>query len=170
MTAGDHEKLFARKPAHDGARRRAHRWRSCTRCAATFTADDHWRAIAEMAFSALAAPLADRPSTLTDALLALDDCTDAVHEIAIIWPRMSDRTSAAPLFSVLRQTFLPNKALAGSAEGDDLASLARLAPFVDGKSALHGRATAYVCQRGHCQLPTNNAEILARQLAQSSPY
>jgi uncharacterized protein YyaL (SSP411 family) len=172
MTAGDGEKLLAReRPTSDGA------LPSGTSVAlmnvlraATFSDDDHWRVIAEMAFSALAGPLADRPSTLTEALLALDDRTDAVHEIAIVWPRTSDRASAAPLFSVLRRTFLPNKALAGSAEGDDLTSLARLASFVEGKPALHGRATAYVCQRGRCQLPTNSAEILARQLAQISPY
>ena len=55
--------------------------------------------------------------------------------------------------------------LAGSAEGDDLAALAGLAPFVAAKRALGGRSTAFVCERGRCELPTSDPNVLARQLA-----
>jgi uncharacterized protein YyaL (SSP411 family) len=48
---------------------------------------------------------------------------------------------------------------------DEVAALAKLAPFVDGKGALDGKATAYVCERGACQLPTHDPAALLAQLA-----
>ena len=169
-TAADHERLMAReRPRADGptpsgtsvALMNALR-------AATFTGDDHWRAIADRALFALHDALSERPTSLSDALLALDFRTDAAREVVIVWPNEAGPTSAAPLLSVLRRTFLPNRALAGSAEGDALAALATLAPIVEGKRALRGRSTAYVCERGHCQLPTSDPAVLRRQLARLS--
>ena len=133
--------------------------------AATFTGDDHWRAIADRAFGALGPTLARRPLALTEALLALDYRTDVAREIAVIWPKQAGPAAAAPLLAVARRTFLPNKVLAGSADGEDLAALAELAPFVAEKRALGGRSTAFVCERGRCELPTSDPNVLARQLA-----
>ena len=90
------------------------------------------------ALSALSVPLSERPTTLTEALLALDYRTDAVREIAVVWPAEAGPAAAAPLLSVLRRTFLPNKVLAGGPEGDGLSALAAVAPFVEGKRALAG--------------------------------
>jgi uncharacterized protein YyaL (SSP411 family) len=70
----------------------------------------------------------------------------------------------------VRRTFLPNKVLAGSAEGEDLGALAGLAPFVAEKRALGGRSTAYVCERGRCELPTADPSVLARQLGSVRGY
>ena len=169
-TAADHEKLMAReRPRADGptpsgtsvALMNALR-------AAAFTGDDHWRAIADRALFTLRDALTERPTSLSDALLALDFRTDAVREVVVVWPKEAGSASAASLLSVLRRTFLPNRALAGSAEGDALAALATLAPIVEGKRALRGRSTAYVCERGHCQLPTSDPTVLRRQLGRSS--
>jgi uncharacterized protein YyaL (SSP411 family) len=171
-TAADHEKLMAReRPRADGptpsgtsvALMNALR-------AATFTGDDHWRAIADRALSTLHDALSERPTSLTDALLGLDFRTDAAREVVVVWPEQSGQASAAPLLSVLTRTFLPNRALAGVAEGDALVALATLAPIVEGKRALRGRSTAYVCERGHCQLPTSDPAVLRRQLGRSTPY
>ena len=169
-TAADHEKLMAReRPRADGptpsgtsaALMNALR-------AAAFTGDDHWRAIADRAFFTLHDALSERPTSLTDTLLALDFRTDAAREVVVVWPREAGAGSAAPLLSVLRRTFLPNRVLAGSAEGDALAALATLAPIVEGKRMLRGRSTAYVCERGHCQLPTSDPIVLQRQLNRGS--
>jgi uncharacterized protein YyaL (SSP411 family) len=46
----------------------------------------------------------------------------------------------------------------------DFAALARAAPFVEGKVARDGAPTAYVCERGACQLPTHDPAVLASQL------
>jgi uncharacterized protein YyaL (SSP411 family) len=171
-TAADHEQLMAReRPRADGptpsgtsvALMNALR-------AATFTGDDHWRAIADRALSTLRDALSERPTSLADTLLALDFRTDAAREVVVVWPEESGQSAAAPLLSVVRKTFLPNRVLAGSAGGNALAALATLAPIVEGKRALRGRSTAYVCQRGHCQLPTSDPVVLRRQLARLSPY
>ena len=168
-TAADQEQLMAReRPRADGptpsgasvALMNALR-------AAAFTGDDHWRALADRAFSALGGALSERPTSLSDTLLALDFRTDAVREVVVVWPKGVE--AAAPLLTVLRRTFLPNRALAGSAEGGGLAALATLAPIVDGKRALRGRSTAYVCERGHCQLPTSDPAVLRRQLGRGGP-
>ena len=51
--------------------------------------------------------------------------------------------------------------MAGAAEGAPGA--ARL-PLLEGKSAVGGRAAAYVCRRYVCQAPTTDAQALERQL------
>ncbi len=169
-TAADHEQLMAReRPRADGptpsgtsvALMNALR-------AATFTGDDHWRAIADRALSTLRDALSERPTSLTDTLLALDFRTDAAPEVVIVWPGETGASAAGPLLSVVRKTFLPNRALVGSAGGEALAALATLTPLVEGKRPLGGRSTAYVCQRGHCQLPTSDPIALRRQLARIS--
>ena len=70
----------------------------------------------------------------------------------MVWPRGARPDAAAPLLAVVRRTFLPNRALAGAAEAD-VAALGALVPFIADKRALDGRATAYVCVRGRCELP-----------------
>jgi uncharacterized protein YyaL (SSP411 family) len=170
MSAADSERLIAReKPAYDGAEP------SGTSVAilnavrlATFTADDRWRAIAERAFASLAGPLGSNPLALTEALVALDFAADEPREIAIVTPAGAQPGAAEPLLAVLRRTFLPSRAIAAAAE-PDLPALARLAPFVGDKVAQNGRATAYVCVRGRCELPVTDPEALAAQLAAARP-
>jgi uncharacterized protein YyaL (SSP411 family) len=166
MTAGDHEALLAReKPAYDGAEP------SGTSVAlsnalrlAAFTTDDRWRQIADRAFAVIGPVLESRPMAMTEALLALDWATDRAREIAIVLPRGARADEAAPLLAVLRARFLPNVVRAVVAE-DDVAALARTAAFVEGKVAQAGRPTAYVCERGSCQLPTHDPTAFAEQLA-----
>jgi uncharacterized protein YyaL (SSP411 family) len=168
----NHETLLAReKPSYDGAIPSGTSVAILNALrAATFSTDDHWRAIADRAFAALREALARRPSGLTEALIALDFRTDLPREVAFVWPKPAGAAAAAPLLAVIGRTFLPNKVLAGSAEGEELGALARLAPFVAEKRALGGRSTAYVCERGRCQLPTADPGVLARQLSGVSSY
>jgi uncharacterized protein YyaL (SSP411 family) len=175
MTSADHEKLLAReRPTVDGATPSGASVALMNALrAASFTGDDHWRAVADRALSALGASLSERPTSLTETLLALDFRTDAVREVVLVWPSQAgdgSAASAAPLLSALRRAFLPNRVLAGAAEGDGIVALAALAPIVEEKRALKGRATAYVCERGRCQLPTGDPGLLSRQLARSQPY
>ena len=170
MTAADHEKLIAReKPAYDGAEP------SGTSVAllnalrlATFTSDDRWRAIADRAFAAIAPTLSENPLALTEALLALDYASDEAKEIAIVWPRDAAPTPRAPLLDVVRRTFVPNHALAAASEADAPA-LGTLIPFIADKTAAGGRATAYVCVRGRCELPVHEPDALAALLRGGGP-
>jgi uncharacterized protein YyaL (SSP411 family) len=171
MTAADQEKLIAReKPTYDGAEP------SGTSVAmlnalrlATFTSDDRWRAIADKAFAAVAPTLTENPLALTEALLALDYTSDEPKEIAIVWPRDAGPEAARPLLEVARRTFVPNRALAAASEAD-VAALGALIPFIADKTAVGGRATAYVCVRGRCELPVQEPEALAALLTRRLPY
>jgi uncharacterized protein len=168
-TAGDHERLIAReKPNQDGAEPagasvallnalRLH----------TITGDDRWRRIAEKALRAYAPTLGEQPAALHEMLLALDYFTDAPPEVVLIWPTGQDAPAA--FVDPLRQTFMPNRALLGAAEGTELDALAQLAPIASGKIALSGRATAYVCQRGACRLPATEPAAMEAQLAEVKP-
>ena len=42
-------------------------------------------------------------------------------------------------------------------------------PLLEGKVAQGGRPTAYVCERGVCDLPTRDPDVFARQLARVRP-
>jgi uncharacterized protein len=165
-TAVDHEKLIAReKPSQDGAEPagasvallnvlRLH----------TITGDDRWRRIAERALRAYAPTLAEQPAALHEMLIALDYFTDAPPEVVLIWP--SGQHAPAAFVDPLRLTFMPNRALLGAAEGAQLDALARLAPIAEGKTALSGRATAYVCEGGTCRLPATEPAAMEAQLAE----
>jgi uncharacterized protein YyaL (SSP411 family) len=171
MTAADHERLIAReKPTYDGAEP------SGTSVAllnalrlAAFTSDDRWRAIADQAFAAIAPTLAENPLALTEALLAVDWASDEPKEIAIVWPRDAGADAARPLLDVVRRAFVPNRALAAAAD-TDAPALAALAPFIADKTAAGGRATAYVCVRGRCELPVHEPDALAALLSRRLPY
>jgi hypothetical protein len=168
MTSDEHERLIAReKPAYDGAEPSGTSvaLRNALRAYA-FTGDERWRGVAEKAFGSLHAVLESKPVVITEALLALDAFTDVSREVALVWPA-GEAAAVEPLQAVLRRTFLPNAVLAGAAEGDDLAALAKLAPFAADKIAQSRHATAYVCERGHCELPTTDPEAFARQLAKA---
>jgi uncharacterized protein YyaL (SSP411 family) len=67
--------------------------------------------------------------------------------------------------NVLRSQYLPNRMVAVTTEGPALASLAKTIPYVDKKTAIGGRTTAYVCERGICQKPTSDPKEFAKQLA-----
>jgi uncharacterized protein YyaL (SSP411 family) len=166
MTGDDHEKLIAReKPSYDGAEPSGSSvaLRNALRAYA-FTGDDRWRAVAERGFASLRNGLANQPVAVTEALLALDQYTDLAREVAVIWPPGAAPSAAEPLLAVLRRTFLPNAALAGAADGEGVAELAKLAPFVAEKVAQRGQPTVYVCEHGRCELPATEAAPFEAQL------
>jgi uncharacterized protein YyaL (SSP411 family) len=186
MTSGDHEKLLAReKPNYDGAEP------SGTSVAllnvlrlAAFTDDARWRQIAEKALGSLNELLTNRQVAMTEALLAVDFFSDVPREIAIVWREgeggkggtaaatapVSFPSAAEPLLAAMRATFVPNKALAGGPEGPALETLARRIPFVEAKIAQGGRPTAYVCERGKCELPTTDPAVFTQQLGKVRKY
>jgi len=75
------------------------------------------------------------------------------------------RDGSEALLAPVRRGFLPNRILAVVPHGGRARDLEDMLPLIQGKVAQEGRATAYVCERGVCQLPTTDPEVLARQLA-----
>jgi hypothetical protein len=95
-------------------------------------------------------------------LLAVDFRYDSPKEIVIVVP--TARREAEPFLAQLRKHFVPNRVLAVVTAGADQAAMAELVPMVRSKVARHGKATAYVCERQTCQLPTEDPEVFARQI------
>jgi uncharacterized protein len=62
----------------------------------------------------------------------------------------------------MRRTYLPNKVLVIAQQPD--AEDARKIPLLADRVAVDGRATAYVCKRGICNLPVHSAAELLAQL------
>ncbi|HVR63423.1 MAG TPA: thioredoxin domain-containing protein [Polyangia bacterium] len=166
MTSDDHEALLAReKPTYDGAEPSGNAVALLNALRLhTFTADDRWRQIAERALRAFSDALTTRGVAMTEALLAVDYAADVAREIAVVWPSGAARETAEPLLAALRRTFVPSRALAGAAEGAGVAAVAPLATFMEGKLAQGGRATAYLCERGKCELPTHDPAVFVEQL------
>ena len=131
------------------------------------TTDDRYRVRAERAFEAFGAMLAERPSAVSEMLLAVDYQLDTPKEIVLVVP--AGRDDAAPFLAELRARFLPNRILTIVAEGEELERHARVVPLLDGKTARDGRATAYVCENRICDLPTTDPAVFATQIATVHP-
>jgi uncharacterized protein YyaL (SSP411 family) len=99
------------------------------------------------------------PSGFGRLLCALDFMLATPQEVALVGDPNATETRA--LISLLRQRFRPNTVLALRQPGDtDDAAPALL----QGRDAIDGHATAYVCQRHACQLPVTTPDALAAQL------
>jgi uncharacterized protein YyaL (SSP411 family) len=123
---------------------------------------------AERTLDSFRATLERSPAALSEMLLALDFHRSAVKEIAIVAP--AARADAQPLLARMQTSFAPNRVLAVAVQGDDLAAQARVVPLLEGKVASGGKATAYVCEKGRCALPTSDPQVFAAQLtAVASP-
>jgi uncharacterized protein YyaL (SSP411 family) len=173
LTAAHHEALlFREKPARDGpipsvGSVAAMMWLRLH----TLTDDDRFRRRAETTLRAFARTLEGSPLALDQMLLALDWATDVPKEIVVVVPEGEGALAPAarPLLDVLARTFVPN-AVVVVGTMDALGALRRRVPWVEGKTTRPGIATAYVCERGACQLPTSDASVLARQLAEARAY
>jgi len=167
--AADGERLIAReKPTRDGAEPSGASVAALNALRlAAFTVDERWRRIADGALRAYAHTLETFPGAMNEMLLAVDFSTDAVREVALVWPEGDPVPE--PFLQVLRETFLPSRALAGAPEGPALEVLGGLALFAREKRAAGGRATAYVCEQGICRLPAIDPEKLRSQLVPIRP-
>jgi uncharacterized protein len=58
--------------------------------------------------------------------------------------------------------YLPNRVVVGAVEGDSAAAAG--IPLLDGRGAVDGKPTAYVCRNYACELPVTDTGALARQL------
>jgi uncharacterized protein YyaL (SSP411 family) len=95
-------------------------------------------------------------------LAALDFHLDVPRQIVIAAGEGQD---ASALERVVAETYLPNAVLVHTDGDADIETL----PLLENKSSLDGRPTAYVCERGRCELPTSDPEVLRRQLATVRP-
>ncbi len=91
---------------------------------------------------------------------ALDYYLDEAKELVLVQHPNDDGKA---LQEVFREAFLPNRALVIATEAE-VEKLALSIPWIAGKKALKGKATAYVCIKGLCKRPTSDPQELKKQL------
>ena len=152
-TSDDHEQLVARRkdledhPIPSGNSSAAY---GLLRLGA-LTGEHEYERRAESALRLLHQIAAKHPQAFAHLLQALDFRLAPVREVALVGP------GREPLERVLRSAFRPHLVLAGG-EPDGV-------PLLEGRTAVDGRAAAYVCERFACRAPVTEPEELARLLS-----
>jgi uncharacterized protein YyaL (SSP411 family) len=165
MSGADNEALLVRqKPAFDWAEPAGNSiavlnlLRLCE-----LTTRDEFRARAEGTLRAFAGMLGSGSPGTPKLLSALDFYLDEPIEV-VVGGVAADDPGRAALMRVARTTYFPNRMFAAVAASGDLEQQAALVPVLEGKRALADRATAYVCKKRQCDLPTSDPEKFQRQL------
>ena len=166
MTSDEHERLLAReRPLFDGAEPAGSSLAlmNMARLAA-FTDDERWRRACERSLAFYLPFMRQRPLAMTEALLAMDFLAGPVHEIVIALPNPNE-VAELPLRRIMGQTFCPRKALVtGVQSSNHWSRLKSRIPWLAHKISQSGKATAYVCSSGQCQLPATEPEVFLQQL------
>ena len=125
------------------------------------TGQQDWERSGLAALRPVLGVVARAPTGFGHALGAVDFALGRVREVAIVGEPGADDTGA--LLAQVWGTYQPNRVVAMAAPGDRDA--AAEVPLLADRTALGGRATAYVCEHFVCQLPVTEPEALAAQLA-----
>jgi hypothetical protein len=106
--------------------------------------------------------LADAPGSHPAALRAALARLEGALEIVVIGPRDDSVTRA--LVEEAQRRFLPAKILLHAGSAEEAQALAKMVPLLEGKTALGGKPTAYVCRGGVCKLPARDLASLRAEL------
>jgi hypothetical protein len=128
---------------------------------ARVTQDQDLESLLERLMRAFANEAGQLPSAFPQFMVAVDWWLGPSQEIVIAGDQAAPDTQA--LLEVVRTRFLPRAAilLHPPKQGS---GIERLVPFISAQLPLDGRATAYVCERGACQLPTSDPQQLSSLL------
>ena len=96
-------------------------------------------------------------------LCALDFHLGPVVEVALVAPAAGDGLGA--LVAEVFGRYLPNRVVTGVVSGDGAGAAG--IPLLQGREAVGGKATAYVCRNYVCELPVTDRAALARQLEEA---
>ncbi len=164
LTGVEREDLLAReKPDYDGAEPSGNSVAALNLLRLSeLTGDERLRERADRCLRAFSAIMERAPAAVPKMLVALDFRLDKPKEIVIVKP--APDASADALLAKIRTSFVPNKVLSVVTE-EEVSSGERLVPLLEGKKALGGKTTAYVCKGRVCDLPTSDPEIFAKQLS-----
>ncbi|MBA2691542.1 MAG: thioredoxin domain-containing protein [Rubrobacter sp.] len=161
-TPEDHEKLVTRpRDVYDNATPSGNSVAAevLLRLALLLDRSDY-RDRAEAVLEGLSGAMEKVPGGFGRALCALDFHLGRPREVAIVGEPGADDMKA--LVDAVYSAYLPNRVVALAAPGDEEA--ASVAPLLEEKAMLDGRAAAYVCEGYVCQSPTSEAGEMVRQL------
>ncbi|MDP3276326.1 MAG: thioredoxin domain-containing protein [Deltaproteobacteria bacterium] len=119
----------------------------------------------ERTIRAFSQTIAQQPLALDAMLLAIETRFDRPLEVVIVTPDGEGvhAPSAQPLLTAMRRVWSPSSAVLVGTEAR-LTALGSQVPWAHSRTLRRGVATAYVCERGTCQLPTTDPRALERQL------
>ena len=127
---------------------------------AVVTGDSELERRAAVALRSVRAIMEQFPAGAGQWLAALDFYLTATREIVIVGEPESAETAA--LAAEVHRRYMPNRVLVGLNGGESPLSDS---PLFEGRSAVGGRGTAYVCENYVCALPVTDAAALAEQLS-----
>jgi uncharacterized protein YyaL (SSP411 family) len=127
---------------------------------AALTGEARYRDAAERALSGILGVAPRHPTFFAQWLIAVDFALAPVAEVAIVGAPADHATAA--LIAVARRGFRPHRVLA---VGPDPAVSG--VPLLQGRFALHGRPTAFVCRDFACRQPVHEPEALAALLVEA---
>jgi uncharacterized protein YyaL (SSP411 family) len=125
---------------------------------AVLTGESLYEQRAVAALRPMADLMARHPTAFGRFLCALDFHLGPRVELALVAP--ASMADVAPLTREAFGRYLPNLVAAGTVDGRDAAGI----PVLEGRRAVDGKPTAYVCRNYACELPVTDAAALARQL------
>jgi uncharacterized protein YyaL (SSP411 family) len=161
-TANDHEKLVTRpRDLMDNAVPSGNSMAvELLLIVADLTGDSAMRTRASFVLDSLSEPMTRYPTMFGHALGAADIAVNGAIEVAIAGDPGANDFSA--FTSEVARHYLPSLVMAGGA-GDAVRGLA----LMDGRAAIDGSATGYVCQNSVCDLPTTDVAAFAGQLTRA---
>ncbi len=162
-TSVDHEELIARRkeigdhPIPSGNSAAA---MGLLRLAA-LSGERSYERQAEGVFALFAKPAIQHPDAFAHLLRALDFYLSPTREVALVGPAGGADLVAdvAELAATVRSSLRPHLVLAAGPEGSVVP------PLLEDRTAVDGRAAAYVCENFACQLPVSEPADLDRVLA-----
>jgi uncharacterized protein YyaL (SSP411 family) len=163
LTARDHETLIARtREQNDGATPSGVSilTQALPRLAA-LTGETPWVDETEAILRLYRERLERFPSAFGAMLVALDQTLDAPRQVVLAGGARDD-AALRSFHEVLRDGWRPNLVVAVADASD--ARAAEVVPLLQGKTAVAGRAAAYVCEGGACKAPVTSADEMRRLL------
>ncbi|MGH7406479.1 MAG: thioredoxin domain-containing protein, partial [Candidatus Methylomirabilales bacterium] len=167
FTAKDHERLVARmKSAYDEAipSGTAVATLNLLRLASAL-GEEAYGKMADRVFRSLLRPMEQSPSGFGHLLLALDFAVRGPVELVLVGPREAPAMRA--MLEAVHRRYVPNRVVA---HVDPAAPAAPFTgPLVEGKRAVDGQVTAYVCRDFTCTAPVTEPEALEALLEKGGP-
>jgi uncharacterized protein YyaL (SSP411 family) len=159
--------LMRPKPEYDGAEPSGNSVASLNLLRlAELTLNDAYRVRAEKLFASFGQVLTGRGMSAALMLAGLDLYLDQALEVVIV---TTDGAGGDELVNVVRTSFLPQIVFARTTQ-ERIKIDSAVIPFIEDKIARGGKATAYVCRRSACELPTNDPVVFAAQLSRIEPF
>ena len=168
MTAEDAEKLLIRdKPKYDGAEP-CGKFRGRLEFAPAVPTNfpNSLQKQSRTSIRRVFSPPVRKRLGLPKMLAALEAYYDKGKEVVLV---TAPGASSADLLQVFRLQYQPNAALVVTKPQEALA-LKNLVPWVEGKTTPPKNATAYVCEEGLCERPTDDPKILKRNFGRLSRF